>query len=88
MTEETTGLDLVIEQFRIAEGLPLSVTTMPEPRGHAIEFRINMKIPAVAFCRPPARFQFAAPSGPGVRLDSAVVSGSAIRRCSIPFRPS
>lgn len=79
VTEETTGLDLVIEQFRIAEGLPLSVTEMPEPRGHAIEFRINMEDPGRGFLPSAGEIsKFTAPSGPGVRLDSGVVSGSAI----------
>ncbi len=79
VTEETTGLDLVIEQFRIAEGLPISVTTMPEPRGHAIEFRINMEDPGRGFLPSAGDITaFAAPSGPGIRLDSGVATGSAI----------
>ncbi|MGI2034506.1 acetyl/propionyl/methylcrotonyl-CoA carboxylase subunit alpha [Rhizobium panacihumi] len=79
VTEETTGLDLVIEQFRIAEGLAVSVTEMPEPRGHAIEFRINMEDPGRGFLPSAGEItKFTAPSGPGVRLDSGVVSGSAI----------
>jgi len=79
VTEETTGLDLVIEQFRIAEGLPISVTTMPEPRGHAIEFRINMEDPGRGFLPSAGEISnFTAPSGPGVRLDSGVTSGSVI----------
>ena len=41
VTEETTGVDLVIEQLRVADGLPLSITETPAPRAHAIEFRIN-----------------------------------------------
>jgi len=41
VTEETTGIDLVVEQLRIADGLPLSVTETPKPRGHSFEFRIN-----------------------------------------------
>ena len=41
VTEETAGIDLVREQFRIANGETLRYTTDPEPRGHAIEFRIN-----------------------------------------------
>jgi acetyl-CoA/propionyl-CoA carboxylase biotin carboxyl carrier protein len=79
VTEETTGLDLVIEQFRIADGLPLSLTETPEPRGHAIEFRINMEDPGRGFL-PSAGLisKFEAPSGPGVRLDSGVTSGSVI----------
>ena len=41
VTEETTGIDLVVEQLRVADGLPLSITETPVPRGHAFEFRIN-----------------------------------------------
>lgn len=79
VTEETTGLDLVIEQFRIAEGLAVRVTDMPEPRGHAIEFRINMEDPGRGFLPSAGEIStFTAPSGPGVRLDSGVVSGSDI----------
>jgi len=79
VTEETTGLDLVIEQFRIAEGLPISVTKMPEPRGHAIEFRINMEDPGRGFLPSAGEISnFTAPSGPGVRLDSGVTTGSVI----------
>lgn len=77
VTEETTGLDLVIEQFRIAEGLPLSVLDTPEPRGHAFEFRINMEDPGRGFLPSAGRIErFAPPSGPGVRLDTGVESGS------------
>ncbi|WP_430260049.1 acetyl/propionyl/methylcrotonyl-CoA carboxylase subunit alpha [Neorhizobium sp. IRS_2294] len=79
VTEETTGLDLVIEQFRIAEGLPISVTSMPEPHGHAIEFRINMEDPGRGFLPSAGEISnFTAPSGPGVRLDSGVTTGSVI----------
>ncbi|MEH6692077.1 MAG: biotin carboxylase N-terminal domain-containing protein [Pseudorhizobium pelagicum] len=79
VTEETTGLDLVIEQFRIAEGLPLSTTETPLPRGHAIEFRINMEDPGRGFLPSAGEItKFAAPSGPGVRLDSGVASGCVI----------
>ncbi|OHV82871.1 biotin carboxylase N-terminal domain-containing protein [Rhizobium sp. LCM 4573] len=79
VTEETTGLDLVIEQFRIADGLPLSITEMPKPRGHAIEFRINIEDPGRGFLPLAGEItQFSAPSGPGIRLDSGVADGSAI----------
>jgi acetyl-CoA/propionyl-CoA carboxylase biotin carboxyl carrier protein len=79
VTEETTGLDLVIEQFRIAEGLPVSVTHTPQPHGHAIEFRINMEDPGRGFLPSAGEIsEFTAPSGPGVRLDSGVVTGSVI----------
>ena len=79
VTEETTGLDLVIEQFRIAEGKPVSVTETPEPRGHAIEFRINIEDPGRGFLPSSGDITtFAPPSGPGVRLDSGVATGSSI----------
>ncbi|ACM38897.1 MULTISPECIES: acetyl/propionyl/methylcrotonyl-CoA carboxylase subunit alpha [Rhizobium/Agrobacterium group] len=79
VTEETTGIDLVIEQFRIAEGLPLAITQTPAPRGHSIEFRINAEDPGRGFLPTPGTItRFTAPSGPGVRLDSGVDTGSTI----------
>ena len=79
VTEETCGLDLVVEQLRIADGLPLSFTTAPAPRCHAIEFRINAEDVGRGFLPSPGRIdQFAPPSGPGVRVDSGVESGSTI----------
>ena len=41
VTEETAGIDLVLQQFKIANGEKLDITEDPTPRGHAIEFRIN-----------------------------------------------
>ncbi len=79
VTEETTGLDLVIEQFRIAEGLPLRITETPSPRGHSIEFRINAEDPGRGFLPMPGTItEFSAPSGPGVRVDSGVEAGSTV----------
>lgn len=79
VTEETTGIDLVREQFRIAEGLPLSFTQMPEPKGHALEFRINVEDPGRGFLPMAGAISlFAPPSGPGVRLDSGVGTGSTV----------
>ncbi|MCM2450631.1 acetyl/propionyl/methylcrotonyl-CoA carboxylase subunit alpha [Agrobacterium vitis] len=79
VTEETTGIDLVIEQFRVAEGLPLAITQTPVPRGHSIEFRSNAEDPARGLLPTPGTItRFAAPSGPGVRLDSGVDTGSTI----------
>ncbi len=79
VTEETTGVDLVIEQFRIAEGLPLGIRHTPEPRSHSIEFRINAEDPGRGFLPTPGTISvFEPPSGPGVRLDSGVVEGSSV----------
>lgn len=79
VTEETTEVDLVVEQFRVAEGKVLSIQRAPIPRGHAFEFRINAEDPALGFLPTPGKIiEFSAPSGPGVRLDSGVVSGSVV----------
>ncbi|SCX08114.1 2-oxoglutarate carboxylase small subunit [Agrobacterium sp. DSM 25558] len=79
VTEETTGIDLVIEQFRVAEGQPLRSLETPEPCGHSMEFRINAEDPGRGFLPTPGAITaFDPPSGPGIRLDSGVVSGSTI----------
>ena len=81
VSEETTGLDLVREQFRIAAGEKLTITEDPEPRGHAIEFRINAEDAAKNFLPAPGTVTvFDPPSGPGVRLDAGVRAGSVIGR--------
>jgi acetyl-CoA/propionyl-CoA carboxylase biotin carboxyl carrier protein len=79
VTEETTGVDIVIEQLRIADGRPLSVTETPEPRGHAFEFRINAEDPGRGFLPTPGLItRFRTPAGPGVRIDAGVETGSEI----------
>ena len=79
VTEETTGFDLVREQFRIAEGRELSISEDPAPRGHAIEFRINGEDAAAGFMPAPGTVvTYSEPSGPGVRMDSGVRQGSII----------
>ena len=79
VTEETTGLDLVLEQFRIARGETLRHDTDPSPEGHSIEFRINCEDPGRGFLPAPGTVTaFRVPSGPGVRVDSGVEAGSVI----------
>ena len=79
MTEETTGIDLVVEQLRMADGLPLSITETPVPRGHAFEFRINAEDVGRGFLPTPGPITvFEAPSGPACALDSGVLSGSTV----------
>lgn len=79
VSEETTGLDLVREQFRIASGMPLEIVTDPEPVGHSIEFRINGEDPGRDFLPAPGTVtQFVTPGGPGVRVDAGVESGTVV----------
>ncbi|OZD19411.1 acetyl/propionyl/methylcrotonyl-CoA carboxylase subunit alpha [Rhodococcus sp. 06-156-3C] len=79
VTEETSGIDLVLQQFRIANGEELSITEDPAPRGHSFEFRINGEDAGRGFLPAPGPVTtFVAPSGPGVRVDSGVESGSVI----------
>ena len=78
VTEEVTGIDLVREQLRIAEGQELGYTD-PVAVGHSIEFRINGEDPGRGFLPAPGVVtSFRPPSGPGVRLDSGVESGDVI----------
>ncbi|MCH6468864.1 acetyl/propionyl/methylcrotonyl-CoA carboxylase subunit alpha [Sinomonas terrae] len=79
ITEETSGVDLVAAQLMIADGGLLPVLEDPEPRGHAIEFRINAEDPGRGFLPSPGTVtRFAAPTGPGVRVDSGVRDGSVV----------
>ncbi|MFJ3959706.1 acetyl/propionyl/methylcrotonyl-CoA carboxylase subunit alpha [Streptomyces sp. NPDC090036] len=78
VTEEVAGIDLVREMFRIADGEELGYGD-PVLRGHSIEFRINGEDPGRGFLPAPGTVtKFNAPTGPGVRLDAGVESGSVI----------
>ncbi len=78
VTEEVTGIDLVREMFRIADGEALGYDD-PAVRGHSLEFRINGEDPGRNFLPAPGTVTtFEPPSGPGVRLDAGVESGSVI----------
>ncbi|WP_432524813.1 acetyl-CoA carboxylase biotin carboxylase subunit, partial [Kineococcus sp. SYSU DK006] len=79
VTEEAYGVDLVAEQFRIAQGHPLPFERDPEPRAHAVEFRLNAEDPARDFLPAPGTItRWDAPGGPGVRVDSGVRRGSTV----------
>ena len=79
VTEATTGIDLVREQFRIARGEQLLIDADPVPHGHAIEFRINGEDAAANFMPAPGTVTaYAEPAGPGVRVDSGVRAGSVV----------
>jgi acetyl-CoA/propionyl-CoA carboxylase biotin carboxyl carrier protein len=78
VSEEVTGLDLVREQFRLAEGGKLEYGD-PEVRGHSFEFRINGEDAGRNFMPAPGPVHtFKAPSGPGVRVDTGIESGDVI----------
>jgi acetyl-CoA/propionyl-CoA carboxylase biotin carboxyl carrier protein len=78
VSEEVTGIDLVREMFRIAEGEPLGYDD-PPARGHSIEFRINAEDPGRGFLPAPGTItEFRPPSGPGVRLDSGYTAGMTV----------
>ncbi|MFE0749244.1 acetyl/propionyl/methylcrotonyl-CoA carboxylase subunit alpha [Gordonia sp. NPDC058843] len=79
VTEETAGIDLVRQQFRIANGEKLEFTEDPTPRGHSFEFRINGEDAGRNFLPAPGPVSvYKEPTGPGVRVDSGVVEGDVI----------
>ncbi|MGC4804442.1 acetyl/propionyl/methylcrotonyl-CoA carboxylase subunit alpha [Micromonospora sp. DT233] len=79
VTEETAGIDLVREQFRIADGEELRLTEDPAPRGHSIEFRINGEDPGRNFLPAPGTVTaLRLPTGPGVRVDTGISAGDVI----------
>ncbi|MDT4962499.1 MAG: acetyl-CoA/propionyl-CoA carboxylase, biotin carboxylase, biotin carboxyl carrier protein [Pseudonocardiales bacterium] len=79
VTEETSGIDLVREQFRIADGETLRFTEDPTPRGHSFEFRINGEDPGRGFLPGPGVVTtYREPAGPGVRVDAGIEGSSVI----------
>ena len=80
VSEEVSGLDLVREMFRIADGQELGYGD-PELRGHSIEFRINAEDPGRKFLPAPGTITgWRAPSGPGVRVDAGYDAGMTVPR--------
>ncbi len=78
VSEEVTGIDLVREQFRIAEGKSLDYPD-PVPHAHSFEFRINGEDAGRGFLPAPGTVSvYQTPSGPGVRVDSGLVEGDTI----------
>ncbi|NUW30241.1 ATP-grasp domain-containing protein [Nonomuraea sp. SMC257] len=78
VTEEVSGIDLVREMFRIADGEPLGYDD-PALRGHSIEFRINAEDAGRNFLPAPGTLtELRPPAGPGVRLDSGYEAGMTV----------
>jgi acetyl-CoA/propionyl-CoA carboxylase biotin carboxyl carrier protein len=78
VSEEVSGIDLVLEMFRIANGEELGYGD-PELRGHSIEFRINAEDPGRSFMPAPGTLTaWQPPSGPGVRVDEGYLTGMAV----------
>jgi acetyl-CoA/propionyl-CoA carboxylase, biotin carboxylase, biotin carboxyl carrier protein len=78
VTEEVSGIDLVREMFRIADGQELGYAD-PPLRGHSIEFRINAEDPGRDFLPAPGTITaWRPPSGPGVRLDAGYAAGMTV----------
>ncbi len=78
VTEEVSGIDLVREMFRIADGQELAYDD-PPLRGHSIEFRVNAEDPGRGFLPAPGTLtEWRPPSGPGVRLDAGYAAGMTV----------
>jgi len=80
VTELVTSVDLVCEQLRIAAGKPMSIPKRRQiqPKGHAIEFRINAEDPDNLRPSPGLITHLALPGGPGVRVDTHIYSGYSV----------
>jgi acetyl-CoA/propionyl-CoA carboxylase biotin carboxyl carrier protein len=78
VSEEVSGLDLVREMFRIADGQRLGYPD-PQVRGHSIEYRVNAEDPGRNFLPAPGTItRWRTPSGPGVRVDAGYTAGMTV----------
>jgi acetyl/propionyl-CoA carboxylase alpha subunit len=85
VSELVAGVDIVREQLRIAAGEPLGAAVLAaaeraaSPTSHAIEARISAEDPARAFAPTPGRVgRWTMPSGPGIRVDTAIEAGDRV----------
>ena len=80
VTEEVTGVDLVMEQIRLAAGETLDIPDRPELKGHAIELRINAEDPDTYVPWPGKITNYHPAGGPGIRIDDGVFTGWVVPR--------
>ncbi|MCF7551355.1 acetyl/propionyl/methylcrotonyl-CoA carboxylase subunit alpha [Pseudonocardia sp. WMMC193] len=79
VSEEVTGVDIVVEQLRVAAGEKLDESGVLPMRGHALEFRINAEDPSRGYVPSPGTItRLRLPGGPGVRVECGVDEGSVI----------
>ncbi|CAL9376751.1 Carbamoyl-phosphate synthase large chain [Streptomyces sp. enrichment culture] len=79
VSEEITGIDLVLEQFRIADGEALGYTDPVARRGHSIEFRVNGEDVGRGFLPTPGTVtRWSPPAGPGIRVETGMVEGTVV----------
>ncbi|GCE82411.1 acetyl-CoA carboxylase biotin carboxylase subunit [Komagataeibacter diospyri] len=80
ITEETTGLDIVAGQLRVAQGAPLGIAQSDVPLlGHSIECRLNAEDPFTFMPSPGTITRWDLPGGPGIRVDTHVVAGYTVQ---------
>ncbi|GCE88765.1 acetyl-CoA carboxylase biotin carboxylase subunit [Komagataeibacter diospyri] len=80
ITEETTGIDIVAGQLRVAQGAPLGIAQSDVPLlGHSIECRLNAEDPFTFMPSPGTITRWDLPGGPGIRVDTHVVAGYTVQ---------
>jgi acetyl/propionyl-CoA carboxylase alpha subunit len=87
VTEQTTGLDLVHEQLKVAAGQKLAFAQADiRPRGHSIEFRIYAEDPGRGYVPTTGPIlKLLSPNGKGVRIDSGIVEGGEVTAAFDPM---
>jgi acetyl/propionyl-CoA carboxylase alpha subunit len=81
VTEMVTGVDLVVEQLRIALHGRMALGAAPPPAGHAIEARVSAEDPHEGFLPTAGTItDVALPGGPGIRVDAAIEPGMTVTR--------
>ena len=79
MTEELFGMNLLLKQIEIAQGIELPSPTAPEPHGHVVEVVLSAEDPNQGFHPSLGRLlEFEVPQNPGIRVDTRYQSGNSM----------